>query len=98
MICKITKEKIINKSPIIAAVSLFFGVFNFSGYPGKPFILYPEIMIKTIEIPPAILKTIPKSALINPPGVGWQGNSQARINTVAGCPLAGGIGAGFEQS
>lgn len=66
IICNITRERIINKSPTIADVNCSRAPFIASGLPCEDSILYPEIIINSKAIPPEILSIILKTLFIKP--------------------------------
>lgn len=97
---KIEKEKIINKSPIIAAVSCSCAPFILSGSPWEVVSLYPDIIISNTASPPAIDNTILKisltracgSVFISPSAVGHDvppDSSQGRFPFVKPGPRMG---------
>jgi len=68
IICKISTEKIISKSPVIAEVILSRPSFTFSGFPREATSWYPAAMIRIIAIPPERLKRIAKTFPTSPAG------------------------------
>lgn len=68
IISNITKENMINKSPMIAEVNCSVAALTASGFPAERIYLYPESIIKIRAIPPEIPRTAPKISPTNSAG------------------------------